>query len=292
MSGQYEMFDALPELEIGATATFKAPTFPLWTESKAQLIATYLRYFVYITKHGAYIDGFTGPQDPNHLDTWAAKLVLESEPRRLRNFYLCDANARRISAIKKLRNEQPEVRGRSIEIYHGDFNVVVDEVLRQSGLGPKVASFCLLDQRTFECHWSTVQKIAQHKPNNKIEIFYFLGTGWLDRAISGTRDKTKLLNWWGKEGWAAIKGLSPHARSDLFCNRFRDEFGYRHVNGWPIHRHDAGGGRIMYYMIHASDHDQAPGLMSRAYRRSTGTPLNEEQIAFEFAVAGESAPPH
>ena len=35
---------------------------PLWTEHKAQLISRYLYYFVLITRHGVYIDGFAGPQ--------------------------------------------------------------------------------------------------------------------------------------------------------------------------------------------------------------------------------------
>ena len=36
--------------------------YPVWTESKARLIERYLYYFVLITKHGTYIDGFAGPQ--------------------------------------------------------------------------------------------------------------------------------------------------------------------------------------------------------------------------------------
>jgi len=35
---------------------------PVWSENKADLIARYLRYFVFITKHGTYIDPFAGPQ--------------------------------------------------------------------------------------------------------------------------------------------------------------------------------------------------------------------------------------
>jgi len=36
----------------------------IWTENKAHFIQQYLKYFVQITKHGAYIDGFAGPQSP------------------------------------------------------------------------------------------------------------------------------------------------------------------------------------------------------------------------------------
>ena len=41
--------------------------YPLWTKHKATLIARYLYYFVLITKHGTYIDGFSGPQKKNRI---------------------------------------------------------------------------------------------------------------------------------------------------------------------------------------------------------------------------------
>ena len=106
MPDQLKLFDSLPELEAGSKQTFKALARPLWTESKAKLIAAYLRYFFFITKHGAYIDGFTGPQEPAMPEMWAAKLVLESEPRWLRSFYLCEVNRERIKQIRRLRDER------------------------------------------------------------------------------------------------------------------------------------------------------------------------------------------
>lgn len=42
---------------------------PIWTENKARLIERYLYYFVLITKHGTYIDGFAGPQYADRPDT-------------------------------------------------------------------------------------------------------------------------------------------------------------------------------------------------------------------------------
>ena len=47
-----------PEIKV------KPPTHRVWTENKAKLIERYLLYFVFITHHGTYIDGFAGPQDP------------------------------------------------------------------------------------------------------------------------------------------------------------------------------------------------------------------------------------
>src|SRR6202051_5289687 len=62
---------------------------PVWTDNKARLIMHYLHYFVLLTKHGTYIDGFSGPQSECETDSWAAKLVLASAPRWIRPFHLC-----------------------------------------------------------------------------------------------------------------------------------------------------------------------------------------------------------
>ncbi len=53
----------LPEQPPGLAADPKvlAPSNPVWTHNKARFIMRYLRYFVFITKHGTYIDGFAGP---------------------------------------------------------------------------------------------------------------------------------------------------------------------------------------------------------------------------------------
>lgn len=66
---------SLPE-PIRLEPMIKRPRHPIWTENKARLIERYLRYFVMITKHGTYIDGFAGPQEPGQPEMWAAKLVM------------------------------------------------------------------------------------------------------------------------------------------------------------------------------------------------------------------------
>jgi three-Cys-motif partner protein len=120
-----------------------APTSPVWTENKAQFIMRYLRYFVYITKHGTYIDGFAGPQVGRSTDSWAAKLVLESEPKRLRHFHLCDASPAQIKHLEALKASQPEADSkgkktiRDISVYAGDFNQRVDDILNAGTISDK-----------------------------------------------------------------------------------------------------------------------------------------------------------
>jgi hypothetical protein len=50
-----------PRSELHDEPTVKPLANPVWTENKAQFIMRYLRYFVFITRHGTYIDGFAGP---------------------------------------------------------------------------------------------------------------------------------------------------------------------------------------------------------------------------------------
>src|ERR1700676_4927790 len=86
-----------------------APTNPVWTDNKAKFIARYLRYFVYITHHGTYIDGFAGPQAECETESWAAKLVLDSKPKWIRHFHLCDSKRSQVKHLQKLKADQPSM---------------------------------------------------------------------------------------------------------------------------------------------------------------------------------------
>ncbi len=259
------------------------PDRPIWTENKAKLIERYLYYFVLVTKHGTYIDGFAGPQYPRKLDAWAARLVLESEPRWLRHFHLCEINQRKFVALGKLRDQQPSPQKgepkRSIKLYNRDFNRAVADIL--PSISEREATFCLIDQHTFECQWTTVEQLARHKRGQKIELFYFLAAWWFGRAFRSIRDRAQLRRWWGRDDFEKIGNLSSWERAELVCERMRNELRYRHAVPWAIYS-KAQGGHIAYHMIHASDHDDAPGLMSRAYRKAVDRKEPPEQFMLEF----------
>jgi hypothetical protein len=61
MKGQLNLFPDPPP-PADKPMLFKPAQRAIWTENKAKLIERYLYYFVLVTKHGAYIDGFAGPQ--------------------------------------------------------------------------------------------------------------------------------------------------------------------------------------------------------------------------------------
>jgi three-Cys-motif partner protein len=262
---------------------------PIWTENKARLIERYLYYFVLITKHGTYIDGFAGPQYADRPDTWAARLVLGTEPKWLRRFILCEKGTGEYAALETLRDEQPSrKRGepkRAIDLYHEDFNVAVKEILATGKIRQKEASFCLVDQRTFECKWATLQRLAEHKSkdHNKVELFYFLAASWLPRALAAQKDQSIVADWWGRDDWQSVRAMKDHERAELVCQRFRDELGYRSALAWPIRSREHGG-RVHYHMIHASDHLEAPKLMHRAYHKAVTPKESPEQLGLPLKL--------
>ncbi|MDP2332424.1 MAG: three-Cys-motif partner protein TcmP [Reyranella sp.] len=248
--------------------------YPVWSKNKALLIERYLHYFIMVTKHGAYIDGFAGPQRDNDVDLWSAKRVLEHEPKWLHSFVLCDLDEKQVAQLQQLKTEQPlrnrekHEPKRTISVLQGDFNQSVDEALKLSGiLNRKTAAFCLLDQRTFECHWDTIRKVAEYRPQQKVELFYLMPIYWLKRSLAAVRDLEKLKAWWGRDDWSELQRMTTPDIGSLVCNRFMKEFKYQYVQAWPVRRSKTNS-HIMYFMIHATDHPEAPKLMGRAFRKT------------------------
>jgi len=80
---------------------------PIWTGCKAKLIERYLFYFVQITHSGTYMDAFAGPQEEDKHEMWSAKLVMESNPRWLRNFFLFELKKSQVEFIRQMCDGQP-----------------------------------------------------------------------------------------------------------------------------------------------------------------------------------------
>ena len=285
-------------MDVGPRSQPKRETFrrtrPIWTQNKARLIERYLYYFLMVTKHGTYIDGFAGPQEET-TDTanWSAKLIVQLRPAWLRHIWLFEHDTEQVGRIQEMMNHQPRTplgrRQRDIRIIPGDVNVELPRFLELHPLKSKEASFCLLDQRTFECKWSTVEAVARHKSRGtKIELFYFLANYWLGRSLAATKDVEKLNEWWGDSTWERLRGLGSFDRGSIMAERLRESFGYKSAVPWAIYDR-IGGSRIMYFMIHATDHPDAPGLMARAYDKAV-EPL-ETQAELQMVISDVRAVP-
>ena len=239
----------------------------VWTEQKSALIAEYLHRFLLVTRSGVYIDLFAGPQGERYGGGWSIKRVIEKrdEGPTFRHFAACDNDAdqiARLEALKKAHSGRPF----TFKIYHGDANVLVYNILREAPIRDKTPCFCLIDQRTLECDWATVRAVAEYRQQGyKIELFYFLAEGWMDRTWISTTSPGKLERWWGRDDHNSFFMLKNVYRAHALVQRFREEFLYTYVEPWSIQQ-KGDGGRTMYYMIHASDHHDATRLMAEAHK--------------------------
>ena len=276
-----ELFQSLP-IQLAPKEVYGPLKTRVWTAHKAQLVARYLRYFTFITKHGAYIDGFAAPKDPGQPGSWAAEAVLALEPRWLREFFLCDIDPERARCLEELRDRQPEDTKRLVDVRMGDFNAVIHDVLRHPRLGERTATFALLDPYTFECEWATLHALAAHKSGSKVELLYFLPTGWLGRGLAGhTADLARPERWWGRPDWHELRGRKGVELAQVVADRIKREFGYAHVAPFPIFEKQ-GSERVMFHLIHATDHDEAPKLMVRAYNKVLDRLESNEQLCLDL----------
>jgi hypothetical protein len=69
--------------------------------------------------------------------------------------------------------------------------------------------------------------------------------------------------------------------ANLVRDRFENELGYRFAAAYPIYDKEKGN-RVMYYMIHASDHEEAPTLMIRAHHKAVRSLPREVQQPIQF----------
>jgi three-Cys-motif partner protein len=139
-----------------------------------------------------------------------------------------------VKRLEELRAERLAAESepkRQIKVLAGDFNEKVDEILQSGQITEKTATFSLLDQRAFECEWRTVAALSRHKKTgNKIELFYFFPTGWIDRSIAAvSRPETcaKVERWWGRPDWRELLGMDGLERARLMAARFERELGYK-----------------------------------------------------------------
>jgi hypothetical protein len=91
-----EEMTLVPELPPESETTIG--TKALWTDNSMMNWALYFQYFVYITRHGTYIEGFAGPQGECETESLAAKLVLANRPAWIRHSTYATRAKRRLSA--------------------------------------------------------------------------------------------------------------------------------------------------------------------------------------------------
>ena len=237
MTNQVEMFGDGPS-RTHTKLKLAQGGAPLWTAEKASLIDEYIHRFLLVTKHGVYLDLFAGPQRADDLESWSVRRVLERRTEggpSIRHYAVCDEDPAQVERLRELGGGRSSFR-----VYAGDVNEQIHAMLKEAPIGPKTACFCLIDQRTFECHWATVEAVARHKREGfKIELFYFLAQGWMDRAQSTSRPE-KLRAWWGNSDYRQFLERRSHDRANTLCRRFHDELRYEYSIPFAIHAEGKG----------------------------------------------------
>ena len=116
-----------------------------------------------------------------------------------------------------------------------------------------------------------------------------------ERAFAAQKKVHVPAAWWGRDDWNKVRDMDRDTRRDAFIDRFKRELGYKSAKAWPIYGRN-NGGALMYYMIHATDHPEAPKLMSRAYHAtvSPSGPFEQSKLFVEpknpASEAQEAAP--
>ena len=220
-------------------------------------------------------DAFSGPQEEdNNGLSWTAQKVLSLDSFFLKKVFLFEQDTRKVKELETLKTDfenREKQRGNPlIQIFQGDSNEMVRKIFQQeeNTLGVKQAVLALLNQRTSECSWELVEYLSTLKPTNeggtKVEIFYFLAQGWIDRALKSRKLDDKIQEtaaWYRGDDWNKFLDLSIEERPIHFCGKFH-ELGYKYARSYGMR---AGDGRIMFWLIHATDHMRAPKIMERAY---------------------------
>jgi hypothetical protein len=92
--------------------------------------------------------------------------------------------------------------------------------------------------------------------------------------------------WWGSSKWSELLQLRGVERARYACKRFKETLGYEYVYPFPIYERKDGG-KMMYFMIHASDHEQATPLMYRAYGKALGVKEKADQLELVLNSAND-----
>jgi hypothetical protein len=85
-----------------------------------------------------------------------------------------------------------------------------------------------------------------------------------------------------------MESMASFNRVELFKNRFKRELGYSSVEAWPIFVNNSRS-KIMYSMIHATDHPAGPILMQRAYRKAVGPPESPAEVQLDIETLLKTA---
>lgn len=130
------------------------------------------------------------------------------------SFFFVEKRRRSYTELERnLRQRDPSLRG--IHPYQGDFNLLVDDILRQ--IRSKAPTLFFLDPFGLELRWTTVEKIAERE---KADIFILISSSGANRA---KQDHPQTLDdFFGDASWRTIQQKVGQSWFEAFTEAYRD----------------------------------------------------------------------
>ncbi len=258
----------------------------IWTKGKLDVLRQYLDAFTTTTKNKAtetiYLDTFAGEAENKDrltdepLDGSARIALSVSDPpfTRLR-FFETDRNAATLEAV--LRRDFPL---RDLEVRGGDSNELVPIELGRLKHLNWAPTFAFIDPNGMEAEWRTLVALAEFKKGRKwkAELFYLFSPPMFQRLlrVDGSevrpQDRDVISAVFGTADWEHIyqarlnDEIEPAQARDEYLNlmrwRMESVLGYEWTHPLEV-RNEVG--RVIYYMIFATDHPVGHEIMSKVY---------------------------
>ncbi len=286
-----------------------------WTLNKLAILGDYLPAFNTASKKATtrvYLDLMAGqPQNrergTGQLFDGSARLAMKASPQFSR-VVLIEKDPANAQALREdLAAQFPgDSRG---EVYEGDCNLIMDEVLKNLEHLRWSPTFAFVDQQSAEVHWSTLAKVAAFRRGNfKSELWVLMSPAMIIKGVTGTNGDAYAMRvdrLYGAADWRNI--WRAWERGDVDPEGFRTEM----VNlfRWKVQQ-DLGYGftaRIpmrmpnnvtIYDMVFCSDHPAGERIMSWLYKAAADREprmreehrlrqLNQADAGTLFDITGE-----
>jgi len=265
-----------------------------WTGIKLHYLDRYLQAYVTAAKSSlkrAYLDAFAGCGKCVLKDT---KTVIDgSALRALRTvppfteYHLIEIDRDKVRHLREAVRSEGNVR-----VYGGDCNhVVVDQVLKPSGMSQQAASFAFLDPPGLNLRWATIEALASYRydPKNhrKMELLILYPFDMvIDLKLFNAGVAATLDAFFGGPEWrkllAESQALGEGRRErrerfvGLYVNKLK-ALGYRYVYPYgPIYdKH-----RPLYHFVFATDHPAGDTIMRNVWQGKK-PPILEDEMGFQ-----------
>jgi three-Cys-motif partner protein len=276
-----------------ADALEEARLFGGWARDKLELLRLYLLAYRRVAgAGGVYLDGFSGSgivkiqgEEEERLGSAALALKL----RMFSRFYLYELDPATMKQLERnIKLRFPQKQWIRVRWREGDFNQRVLTDLEQELIPKAKPTFAFLDPNSTQLDWSTVEALARYKDGPglyKVEMVILFNTDQAlvrlvrreqssDYATSAdARTMDRVMG--GRDAWWDLndKNFSAMRLMGRYVERLRS-LGYLDVRAIPIL--DPATKVRQYFLVHASDHPAAAGLMEWSERAAAPTRKPEQ----------------